>query len=74
MKIMEQLLMFCSNQYASNLIIYTDDTQSEALGIYREFLVTEGYPLPQVVDNPEISILINEKTIHSWAKYMNKVK
>jgi hypothetical protein len=73
MKTMEQLLVFCSNQHASNLIIYTDDTEAESLEIYREFLLTEGRSLSQVTDNFEIIIPINEQIVQKWDQYMKKV-
>ena len=73
MKIMEQLLTFCENQYASSLVVYADDTEADSLGIYREFLFTDGYSLPRVVDNPKIIIPINEQTNQKWAEYRTKV-
>ena len=73
MKIMEQLLAFCANQYASNLVLYIDDAEIESLEIYREFLFTEGYPLPQTADNSEIIIPTNKQAIQKWTKYVNKI-
>jgi len=73
MKVIRQLLTFCANQHASNLVVYTDDARSESLGIYREFLFTEGYFIPETESNPEIIIPTNSQAIEKWDNYMNKV-
>src|SRR3990167_948898 len=41
MKVMEQLLLFCSDQCASQLTIYMDDDQAGKFGIYESFLVRQ---------------------------------
>ena len=73
MKIMEQLLLFCANHYASQLVIYVEDDQDEVLGIYREFLYTEYLLLNQTNDNTQLTIPTHQYTFQNWSKFMNKV-
>lgn len=72
MKIMNELLQFCINHGASNLIIYPDNTYGEYLGIYREFLFC-GESLSEVQSDTEIALPIHQHLIDDWMDYMNLI-
>jgi len=70
MKILQQLLLFCTNHYASRLIIYTDDEQAEELGIYEDFLVHQGQTLTTQGEKTEMVIPVNQETCAAWLDFM----
>lgn len=73
MKLLQQLLSFCDEQNASELIIRIDEGEEEAFGIYQE-VVSYADKVPgkdgQVT---EIVISTNSETLDHWAKFMNEV-
>ncbi len=73
MKLMEQLLLFCTNHNASQLKIYADDGQEETLGIYREYLYANGSNLDRSGDNAQIIMPMCQQVSQDWLSFMNKV-
>jgi hypothetical protein len=72
MKIMEQLLSFCFDHYASQLIIYTDDPQAEELEIYQEFLIYRDQRVTKRGEQTKITIPSNRKTFDAWGVFMRE--
>jgi hypothetical protein len=70
MKVLEQLLLFCANHYASRLIIYTDDEQAEELGIYEDFLVHQDQTLTAQGEKTEMVISVNREIFAAWRDFM----
>lgn len=73
MKIMEQLLIFCTHQRASNLIIYVDDDQAKTMGIYQDFVVSEDHVVTPVGEKTEMIVLTDPEIFDDWMQYMNQV-
>jgi hypothetical protein len=72
MKIFEQLLTFCLSHQVSKLIIYPDETYSDYLGIYREFLAFGNHNL--VSENSRDMIVpIDQQIYADWMDYMNQI-
>lgn len=72
MKILEELLLFCSSHHASQLIIYTDDTQAEELGVYQEFLIYREQTFMKNSEQTKITIPSNRKTFDAWIEFMQE--
>lgn len=72
MKVLEQLLLFCANHYASRLIIYTDDEQAEELGIYEDFLVHQDQTLTAQGEKTEMLIPVNPEIFAAWLNFMTE--
>lgn len=73
MKVFKQLLMFCATHYAAALTIYSDDTQTDNLAIYRDVLNFENQVLVQNEDPTEIIIPLNQYTVDVFANFMDQV-
>lgn len=73
MKIMEQLLIFCANHYASTLIIYTDDSQAEEWGIYHDFLAQKDQIISENGEQTEMVITSDQETFDEWIDFMEEV-
>jgi len=76
MKVLEQLLLFCSNCDVSQLIIYTDDTQVEEAGVYREFLIgLTGHNRVFKKNDEQTKFVIpsNPNTFNAWIKFMQEI-
>jgi hypothetical protein len=72
MKILTHLLNFCMTHYATNLIIYPDDTYNDYLGIYREFLSVDGHAYEKDA-HAEVELPINQQIIDDWASFMDHI-
>jgi hypothetical protein len=70
MKILEQLLLFCTKHNASHLVIYMDDDQVEGFGIYQDFLVHQDPTLTKNGEQTEMIIPANKETIDDWMNFM----
>ena len=73
MKILEQLFLFCSIHYASTLVVYTDDDQAEALGIYQDFLSYKAQTLTHNGEKTEMVIPVDRKTFEVWIDFMDQI-
>lgn len=72
MKVLKQLLHFCTTHYASILTIYADDAQADTLKIYRDLLNSTNPTFPQNEERAEIIIKLNQYTMDSWTNFMNQ--
>ncbi|MDF3033835.1 MAG: hypothetical protein K0R76_789 [Alphaproteobacteria bacterium] len=70
MKILEQLLLFCSQHKASHLVIYMDDDQVEGFGVYQDFLIHQDPTLTKNGEQTEMVISANKETIDEWMVFM----
>lgn len=70
MKILDQLLLFASNHYASKLTIFADIEQAEHLGIYQEFIMNLGESNSLRNDGTILTIHLNPRTMEEWADFM----
>lgn len=73
MKILEQLLVFCATHDAVNLVIFADDLQAEALGIYQDFLAYKDQTLTAQGEKTEMIIPADYQTYDAWIDYMEKM-
>lgn len=73
MKILEQLLLFCSNHDASHLVVYTDDDQAICLDIYEDFLTSKDQVLTPGGEKTKMIIAADMVTFDSWIDYMAEV-
>jgi hypothetical protein len=72
MRVMEQLFLFCSDQCASQLIIYMDDDQAEKFGVYESFLRRQGKVLTINGEQTEMVMPADQKTFDAWVDFMDK--
>lgn len=73
MQILEQLLLFCANHYASKLIIFVDDTQADELGIYQDFLAYKDETITPQGEKTEMIIPADRETYDQWINFMEEV-
>lgn len=72
-KILEQLLLFCATHYASKLIIFADDVQADALGVYQDFLTYKDQTLTYKGEKTEMVIPADRATFDAWIDFMEKI-
>lgn len=72
-KLLEQLLLFCATHYASKLIIFTDDVQADALGVYQDFLTYKDQILTYKGEKTEMVIPADRATFDAWIDFMEKI-
>ncbi len=72
MRIMEQLLLFCSEQCASELTLYMDHDQAEKFGIYESFLTHQGKALTFNGEQTEMVMPADPETFDAWVDFMDK--
>jgi hypothetical protein len=72
MKIFEQLFLFCFTHNASTLVIFADDDQSNALGVYHDFLAYEDRTLTSNGTKTKIVIPVNQETFNAWVAFMEE--
>lgn len=77
LKILEQLLLFCKQENAANLIFTINDTVNDAdldyLKFYRRFLVSEAQVSTSRGDETQIVILTDESTYDKVVDFMDKI-
>lgn len=73
MRILEQLLLFCANHYASKLIIFVDDAQADELGIYQDFLVYKDETITPQGEKTELIIPTDRETFDQWIDFMEEI-
>ena len=69
---MEQLLLFCSEQCASELTLYMDHDQAEKFGIYESFLTHQGKALTFNGEQTEMVMPADPETFDAWVDFMDK--
>jgi hypothetical protein len=75
MKVMEQLLLFCSDQCASQLTIYMDDDQAEKFGIYESFLVRQDKIVTvNGEQQTEMVMPADQETFDVWVDFMDQTR
>jgi len=72
-KLLEQLLLFCATHYASKLIIFADDVQADALGVYQDFLTYHDQTLTYKGEKTEMVIPADRATFDAWIDFMEKI-
>jgi len=72
-KLLEQLLLFCATHYASKLIIFADDVQADALGVYQNFLTYKDQTLTYKGEKTEMVIPGDQATFDAWVDFMEKI-
>jgi len=72
-KLLEQLLLFCATHYASKLIIFADDVQADALGVYQDFLTYKDQTLIYKGEKTEMVIPADRATFDAWIDFMEKI-
>ena len=75
MKVMEQLLLFCSDQCASQLTIYMDDDQVGKFGIYESFLTRQDKIV--TIDGDEKTEMVmpaDQETFDVWVDFMDQTR
>jgi hypothetical protein len=72
MRVMEQLLLFCADQCAPQLIIYMDHDQVEKFGVYESFLTHQGKALMDSGEQTEMVMPAAPKTFDAWVDFMDK--
>lgn len=73
MQVLEQLLLFCATHCASTLIIFADDAQADALGVYRDFLTYKDQTLTRKGEKTEMAIPANREAFDAWIDFMDQV-
>jgi len=73
MKIMDELLLFCSHHNASNLRIYTDPEQANELEVYQDFVVYTDHVLREEGEKIELIILTDPEIFDEWLDYKERV-
>ena len=73
MRVMEQLLLFCSEQCASELTLYMDNEQAEKFGIYDSFLAYQGKTLTVNGEQTEMIMPADQETLDTWIEFMDKI-
>jgi len=76
MKVLEQLLLFCSNCNVSQLIIYTDDMQVGKAGVYQGFLIhLIGHDQVFRKNDEQTKFVIpsNPETFDAWIRFMQEI-
>jgi len=72
-KILEHLLLFCANHYASKMIIFADDGQAEALGVYHDFFFFFYQTLTFKGEKTEMVIPADPTTFDACIDFMQKI-
>ncbi len=72
MRVMEQLLLFCSEQCASELTLYMDHDQAEKFGIYESFRTHQGKALTFNGEQTEMVMPADPETFDAWVDFMDK--
>ena len=72
MKVMEQLLLFCSDQCASQLTIYMNDEQAEKFGIYEDFLTHQKQIRTPLRKQTEMVMPTDQEAFDAWVNFMDK--
>lgn len=76
MKVLKQLLLFCSDCDVSHLVIYTDDTKIGEAGVYREFLIDligSDQIFTKAREQTKFVIPLSPKTLDAWIKFMQEI-
>jgi len=73
LKIMEQLLLFCTTHHAANLVIFADDDQANELGIYRDFLAHKDQTFTPKIEKTKMTISADPETFGAWLYFMEEV-
>jgi len=77
MKVLEQLLLFCSDCDVSQLVVYTDDTKIGEAGVYQEFLIDligSDQIFAKAREQTKFVIPSNPETLNAWARFMQEIK
>lgn len=72
MKVMEQLLLFCSDRCASQLTIYITDEQAEKFGIYEDFLIHQKQIQTTFGKQTEMVMPADQEAFDAWVNFMDK--
>jgi hypothetical protein len=72
-RILEQLFLFCATHYASELVIFVDDDQAEALGVYQDFLTYKDQTLTHKGEKTEMVIPADRETFDAWIDFMDEI-
>lgn len=72
-QILEQLLLFCATHYASELVIFADDDQADALGVYHDFLTYKDQTLTHKGEKTEMVIPADCETFDAWIDFMDEI-
>lgn len=72
-KLLEQLLLFCATHYASKLMIFADDVQADALGVYQDFLTYKDQTLTYKGEKTEMVIPADQATFDAWVDFMERI-
>ncbi|MGV8947885.1 MAG: hypothetical protein ACOH2E_00725 [Candidatus Paracaedibacter sp.] len=72
-QILEQLFLFCANHYASELMIFADDNQADALGVYHDFLTYKDQTLTHKGEKTEMVIPADRETFDAWIDFMDEI-
>jgi hypothetical protein len=74
MKVMEQLLLFCADRYASRLTISMNDEEAEKFGIYEDFLTHKKQTRTISGKQTEMVMSADQETFDAWVNFMDKTK
>lgn len=72
-QVLEQLLLFCATHYASTLVIFADDDQADALGVYQDFLTYKDQTLTHKGEKTEMVIPADQETFDAWIDFMDQI-
>lgn len=74
MKLLEQILLFCRDHDALNLLIYVDDTsEGHAFGVYRSLVIYEDKVPTTTGTKTQMVIPTTQKTFDKWIDFMEQL-
>jgi hypothetical protein len=72
MRILKELLTFCTNHYAEKLVMYLEEDLVDEFGIYQDFLVYEDQIQNQEEGLTKMIIPVNSEIMEEWMDFMNQ--
>jgi len=73
MKILEQLFKFGATCRVNNLVLVADGAHARELGIYRDFLISQGQEVDRSEEQARLVIPVNEEAFNDWMDFVEIV-